>query len=292
MPKQKKQKSNGKPAKTWVFTSYDVSEQTISRLKLWSPEVTRMVVNRELCPTTERPHLQGQVTFKRARRMNQVQKLMSCTWQEAKSTQDSLYCMKINDTNKVVVNIDNRQQGHRKDLDEVKQAIDNGSSITDLWNNHFNVMVRYSRAMREYMQIVRMTPETTTHELMRWPLNDVWDKSIIAWGQPGIGKTVWAQQHFKAPLLVSHMDDLLQFDAGTHDGIIFDDMSFTHMPRQAQIHLVDVDFPRSIHCRFFTARIPKHTKKIFTCNDNGGHIFDLNDNAISRRVRTLHLYTD
>lgn len=91
-------------------------------------------------------------------------------------------------------------------------------------------------------------------------------RCIFIRGPSGCGKTQWALHQFENPLLVSHMDALGKFDASFHDGIVFDDMSFAHFPREAIIHLVDWDCPRDIHIRYKTAQIPKHTRKIFTSN--------------------------
>lgn len=108
------------------------------------------------------------------------------------------------------------------------------------------------------------------------------------WGPSGVGKTSYLRSRFPNALWVTHIDDLGTFDSAIHtDGIIFDDMSFTHLPRTAQIHLVDMDDDRSIHIRYGTATIPAGTQKFFTSNVR--EIFDLNDAAIARRVRVHHV---
>jgi len=111
--------------------------------------------------------------------------------------------------------------------------------------------------------------------------------SEVVVGDSGIGKTQYALSHFETPLLVSHMDDLRDFKADEHDGIVFDDMNFHHCPRTAQIHLTDKDQTRSIHCRYATASIPKNTRKIFTCNENGFPFIE--DEAIRRRINISYL---
>lgn len=111
-------------------------------------------------------------------------------------------------------------------------------------------------------------------------------KSIVIQGPSGIGKTTWAKREAPKPALwVTHMDDLRAFDSSRHKSIIFDDMSFLHMPREAQIHIVDNDDTRSIHIRYGVATIPKGTRKLFTCN---GPIFS-EDPAIARRI-IKHLF--
>jgi hypothetical protein len=125
------------------------------------------------------------------------------------------------------------------------------------------------------------------------PISD-WTTSWLVWGKAGSGKTQWALAHFKNPLLVSHMDDLKEFDEDEHDGIVFDDMSFKHLPGQAIIHLLDIDMDRSIHCRFVNATIPAKTKKIF-CHNNADIFVPEKDtseeqmNGISRRYQSVHI---
>lgn len=107
-------------------------------------------------------------------------------------------------------------------------------------------------------------------------------KSVMLKGPAGVGKTQFAksQHHFKNPLFVSHLDGLKRL-SDEHDGIIFDDMDFKHLPRTTQIHLVDWDDERDIHVRYGTVTIPAHTPKIFTCNID---CLDVTDTAIARRV--------
>jgi len=109
-------------------------------------------------------------------------------------------------------------------------------------------------------------------------------KSLIIYGESGVGKTNWAKWHMELPsLFVSHMDVLRDFDPCYHKSIIFDDVSFLHMPRETQIHIVDTFDPRAIHCRYKTANIPAKTPKVFTANKR----IVMNDPAINRRIHVV-----
>lgn len=108
---------------------------------------------------------------------------------------------------------------------------------------------------------------------------------LVITGGTGLGKTQWAIAHYLRALIVSHMDDLKQFDPRIHDGIIFDDMSFKHLHREFLIHLTDWDLDRSIHCRHSCAFIPRHTRKIFTTNLPFEELFPEDPSgAIRRRI--------
>lgn len=92
-------------------------------------------------------------------------------------------------------------------------------------------------------------------------------KSFLVCGPPATGKTQWALSHFQRAVLVRHLDDLHNITPET-DGVVFDDMSFKHMPSGSIIHMLDMDFDAPIHLRYNNARIPKGMPRIFTSNDS------------------------
>jgi len=106
-------------------------------------------------------------------------------------------------------------------------------------------------------------------------------------GPTGMGKTSWAKRVCKKPALwVRHIDLLRSFRPRYHKSIIFDDMSFTHLPRTSQIHIVDQTDEAHIHMRFKVAVIPEGTQKIFTANEPPFS----DDPAINRRINHINLY--
>lgn len=126
-----------------------------------------------------------------------------------------------------------------------------------------------------------------------WMRDDIRQKTLpenscaVVIGPSGIGKSVWAKKVAPKPCLwVSHLDVLRMYRANYHKSIIFDDMSFKHMPVQAQIHLTDWTDSRQIHCRYGYATIPPKTVKIFTCNE---YPFETHP-AIERRITLINLY--
>lgn len=91
-------------------------------------------------------------------------------------------------------------------------------------------------------------------------------KAILVHGPTDIGKTKFCRAHFENPLVISHIDQLKKYEAGVHDGLIFDDMSFTHWPPEAVIHLLDMEEEREIHCRYANAVMPAGVPRVFTHN--------------------------
>lgn len=111
-------------------------------------------------------------------------------------------------------------------------------------------------------------------------------RNVFISGPTGTGKTQWAIHQFERPFLTSTIDSLREFDATKYDGIIFDDMSFAHYPRESVIHLLDWDVDREIHCRFKDAIIPARTRKIFTSNKLFEDVFPFDGfGAIHRRFQ-------
>jgi len=112
-------------------------------------------------------------------------------------------------------------------------------------------------------------------------------KALVLKGPSGCGKTTWAKKNAPKPaLFVSHLDQLKKFLPGYHKSVIFDDVSFSHIPRVAQIHLLDYDNTRAIHCRHSIATIPAGVHKIFTCNE---WPVTRGDPAIERRMRCFQI---
>lgn len=111
-------------------------------------------------------------------------------------------------------------------------------------------------------------------------------RTTVIIGPSGIGKTSWAKRVAPKPALwVRHLDVLRQFQPNYHKSIIFDDMSFDHMPRTTQIHLVDTYDDAHIHCRYGHATIPAGVTRIFTAN----YMPFVQDPAIDRRIIKIDL---
>jgi len=112
-----------------------------------------------------------------------------------------------------------------------------------------------------------------------------WDRkqtSLHIMGSTALGKTefakAWLHKNGYTYLRVTHLDGLKKYQG--EDFILFDDLSFLHLPRETQIHITEVKNASSIHCRHTTAEIPPGIGRIFLSNTT---IFK-QDPAIERRV--------
>lgn len=273
--------------KDWSFTLNNYTKEEKMLFKRWSSEVAMICITKEVGEQGT-PHLQGRIIFKRSYTWKLLHKLIPrAFWEKTKARQDSLYMLKVG--SRPFIDVDNRKQGKRTDLDAVIIDIKKGSTKKKLWENHANTMIRYHKGMYEAMKHLapkdKHVIEYNIDCFKPWEEITEWDKMIIIIGDSGIGKTEFAKAHFQNPLIVSHMDDLAELNED-FDGIIFDDMDFKHIPRTAQIHICDVSMTRSIHIRYGLATIPKKMKRVITCNELPLH---LEDKAINRRCKVVTL---
>lgn len=91
-------------------------------------------------------------------------------------------------------------------------------------------------------------------------------RCLVLQGESNLGKTKLAKARFKKPLVVRHMDKLKVFDPLRHDGIIFDDMSFSHYPRECVLALMDMDDDADINVKNSMVTIPAGFPRIFCTN--------------------------
>jgi len=126
------------------------------------------------------------------------------------------------------------------------------------------------------------------HFILQVP--DDW-RCLFIYGPTNTGKTQWAIAQFHNPLIISELDDLRSFDPATHDGIVFDDVNLSKFDRNMCIFITDWDEARQIKCRYRNARIPAHTRKIFTSNFSFETTFPPDEaGAIRRRIsRIIHV---
>lgn len=286
-------------AKNWIFVVNNYTEEECTQILELRDYIAYVSFSKEVGEAGT-PHLQGHLCLKAKKRLAQIKRIPGMArahFQVRRGTFDEAEDYDGKDSNLVFKAGDPAnvgRQGKRSDLDAVVSDIKEGASLRELWESHTTAMIKYERGIKRAKQALQPVKEHKTFELDSFKFHPIifdMEYSHIIWGESGCGKTSYIKSLYPTCLIVSHVDDLLNFDQEKHSAILFDDMSFTHIPREAQIHLVDQDDERSIHCRYQTACIPAHTPKYFTTNVDGGAIFNLLDSAIKRRVKVHHIIT-
>lgn len=261
-----------------------------------------MIIGIEEAPTTGTPHLQCYVQFdgrkdiSTARRcfaqigLNRIAHFEACG---GSSDENFEYCSKEEfEEYGERIFIKGRPRTQRRGQAALYEALmndikdDKFGNIRDIATAYPMLWIKHYQAITRTYHMFSKPTQTPFFGPFRWNIQHDWNTSLHLWGNSGIGKTCFARYLLPNALFISHMDQLKSYNRD-YDGIIFDDMGFEHLPRTAQIHILDIDNERALHIRYGTALIPARTKKIFLSNPP--HIFICDDPAINRRLTSIHL---
>ncbi|CAK0905796.1 unnamed protein product [Prorocentrum cordatum] len=172
MPRQ------GEPSKSWgPCTLFEFTDDDVKWLD--SLEVNQLLCTEEICPTTERKHLQFHITFKRAYRLPALKKMLPRVhWEAQYCTQDDNYSRKRD--SKVLIGKDNRKRpGERTDLQAIKRVLTETNSVRSLMPMaSSSQQIQFAKQWLEHMEQPRPVGDIEVH----W-----------RWGKTGVGKTryVW-----------------------------------------------------------------------------------------------------
>lgn len=171
--------SNGR-SKSWCFTINNWTEADQQRLRdLFPGSCTYIVWGREVAPTTRTPHLQGYVEFSTRKRLTAVKNLLGeqahCEVRRGTPEQAAAYCKTDGDWEEQ--GTISHGQGHRRDLEEVKDLLDHGHSMVTIAERHFSTFVRYHRGIEAYAAL--------------HPVRRAWEQRLVICltGPTGCGKT-------------------------------------------------------------------------------------------------------
>jgi len=121
------------------------------------------------------PHIQGYLSFPSLKRLNQLKKLVSdrAHFEVAKGTpqQNRDYCSKsetaVPGTLEEFGSLP-APKGSRSDLDDFKEAVRNGLKRSVALEEHSEVMAKYPRFAREYMDLHKSLVPVPDHDLRPW----------------------------------------------------------------------------------------------------------------------------
>lgn len=89
------------------------------------------------------------------------------------------------------------------------------------------------------------------------------------------------------PLVVDQLDELKKWDPMLHSGIIYDEVSLLHLPREAQIIHCTLNRQVAVWARFHNAILDRSRLVIFTTNLRPEQVVLFDDPAIRRRVQVV-----
>ncbi len=194
---------------------------------------------------------------------------------------------------KYISNIDNLVSVYSEAVELAKKR-KVSEAIDLLVHKQARTMVLYhDRVLKNLHSLARSDTKLPRYEFncMDEFKESVWNNglTLLLYGKSGYGKTCFAIALFENPILVSHLDQLKNFDENKHDGIIFDDMEFLDLPRCQQIHLVDFEMPRGINVKHSCITIPAKTRKVITTNLHPSKVVLISEPAIRRRIKVVKL---
>lgn len=172
-------------ARKWTFTSFQTGlapSLANKEIQNGTPRLRYLVFQKEVCPETNREHLQGYAEFCGPVRRTAFQRWIGdggahCEAARGSAEENRDYCTKEASRLEGPWEVgDPSTQGARTDLEGLHQALRNQAATYDLWEDHFSVMVRYHRSVDAYRLAVapkaREPPEV-----------------VCYWGPTGTGKT-------------------------------------------------------------------------------------------------------
>lgn len=297
-------------AKQWFLTYPHCvleKEEALAQLKVaFKANVIAYVVAREMHSDGETPHLHVYLKFDKKVNLNgnmtrfdlmnnETEEIYHGNYQTARSAKSVIeYCQKDGDF--IADNV-NTGQNYESIVKRAKQG-DYQGAVDDMWENYPRMMLTNGAQVKENLRSLvpcvyqsPHKPETweIPQQLTDWLENKSGTTALVLNGRSGTGKTSWARTLSSNHLFVSHLDQLKQITPETNL-IIFDDMSFAHMPRTAKIHLCDLEQERGIHCRYAVATIPAGVARIFLTNEEDiwGEFGEKRE-AIDRRCTYVNL---
>lgn len=261
-------------SKTWDLTLNNYTDADIELLESWADDCKRLVVSKEVGEGGT-PHLQGRITFARSYRLSGLKKLIPrAHWEKTMCVQDSLYCKK--EDSELILNVDNRKQGQRSDLDELRTLVDSGATKLDLFEAHFPSMVRYHKGIYEYRCLKNARRKRPAPEV------------IWFYGPSGSGKSTHAEE--LAPeaywVCAEHGDKIWWDGYDGQDTIIFDDFRPTMMTYGDLLKLTN-------NCGRYRLAIKGGSdwltskRIIFTSDRHPRDMYAMYDEQLHRRISTF-----
>lgn len=190
--------SQHKQCRKWSFTINNPTPDDNPELWLDPEKVRCATWQLEQGGNLATPHYQGMVMWKgRGKRLNGMKELnrrahfeemhhsLRENWDYCRKESDSKGSKRLDGPWQIGDEPPEEGRGARNDLKVVKRKLDEGCSMEEIWENHFESCLRYMKGLKEYRRMVMGKRSSQT-------------KVIVVWGPPGSGKTTlvarWAYE--------------------------------------------------------------------------------------------------
>jgi len=201
-----------KQSRNWCFTDYKFLD--FKKIYSENRDIIRYVVwGKETCPKTKRIHNQGWIQLINKKVRGGVKRLLGsnelhCEAMYGTEFDNEKYCKK---DAKWYAEGKFITQGHRSDLEKIKLDIENGATMHDIADDHFQVWCQYSRQFEKYKSMVDAKKTKVFRKI----------KVVVHHGSTGTGKTRSAMNACKNPYKIQG-DELQWWDgyAGQKELII------------------------------------------------------------------------
>lgn len=176
--------------KTWCFTAHDLNFNFEEQLQPLGPKYC--VYQHEICPQTQKEHLQGYIQFTSHKSLKRLKKARPTDhWEPRRGTHEQAreYCMKAETRKPGTEPIEHgtfTTSGQRTDLQALAEDIrDNHLTIKEVATREPAKFVQYHRGLTALCNI---HSQPYTHDQPR---------GIWIYGPPGVGKSHIVREHFK-----------------------------------------------------------------------------------------------
>ena len=135
------------PVKTWDFRLTDYTPSDDDVFQSWTPHVTRLLIARVGGGDSGVGDVHGRATFRHTHRTAGVKKLLPrALWEPMPNAQMNHL---LHSANTIMIDIDNRKQGKRSDLDleVICERIKQGMSLRDVAREYPAQFVKYKRGI-------------------------------------------------------------------------------------------------------------------------------------------------
>jgi len=181
--------------RNWCYTCHDY---LIIPQDIWPEDTLRYHVwQMEICPTTNKPHLQGYLSFKTNQRFKKLKEEGgdSFHWELRIGThqQAAEYCKKVDTrvSEETDYEFGDIKQGERTDLQNVELLVKKGMTESEIMMEEFTSFIKYNRGISKAIQL--------SSKKRSWQ-----PEVYVYWGEPGTGKSRKAYEenpdaYYKSP---------------------------------------------------------------------------------------------